>query len=46
MPDEQLLNSWCILEHAEGRVCDYEGLDNWSLSGLMQKMFQERNAEE
>lgn len=45
MPDEQLLNFCCIQEHAEGRVDDYKGLDNWSLSGLMQKMFQEGNAE-
>lgn len=27
VPDEQLLNFWCILEHAEGRVHDYEDLD-------------------
>lgn len=39
VPDEQLLNFWCILKHAENRAHAYKKLDNWSLSGLMWKVF-------
>lgn len=46
MPDEQLLNFWCILQHAENGAHACKKLDNRSLSGLMwQRCIQERNAE-